>query len=352
MSRDSYPEVILERAVEAFAQVWKEVRRYWQPRSWAQAQLVCMRTAGWEDVDYETIMTVSGFGPSFSYHPSGLWWAQYVPPQGCDRRIAQATGFGYEGIWCQTAEDYWQALKETIDDGKSVHAPYLEDMVLVGYREAHNRVDRKVKPLAPVGVEPDSWWTWRDFKEWFAEESHGFLGRHTARVQQAPLRQSATTVLETIEKLSHADSRAESPDWAGVRWGLDGLRAYASDVGDVSRSGVPDQYFYSGWMGCHAIYPQISGRTCTAVYLQRLGEAGVFHQEVNARILAAAQEYLAARAAWGEYERHLGNRVIAEVGNGWMIEERRLAGTAAIRQAIEHEEAAIAEVREALGAIR
>jgi hypothetical protein len=347
MAETKYPKIALENTIEAFDQTEREIK-YWQPRSWVQAQLVCMRTAGWTDIDYETLMMLSGFGPSFAYHPNELWWAQYLPPQGCDERIAQATGFGYEGKWYETADAYWQALKETIDAGKAIHAPYLEEVILVGYQEADNKADRQVRPLAPIGVEPDTWWTWNEFETWFADESHGFLGRHTERVEQVSEKESALTVLETIVRMAHDDPRATNPDFAGAAFGLSGLEAYATDVGDMSKSGKPDVYFESGWMGCHAIYPQISGRAAAALFLKRLGESGIFQTQVNAQILAAAKAYHAARAAWGEYERHLGNEEAAEVSDSWMIEARRLAGAAAIHKAIKHEKTAISQIQRVL----
>jgi DNA-binding transcriptional MerR regulator len=353
MAEDKYPKVVLEKAVQAFSRVEREIK-HWQPRSYVQAQLVCMYAAGWEEADYETIMTVSGYGPSFSYHPKELWWSQYAPPRGCDERIAQATGFGWEWKRYETAEAYWQVLKETIDAGKPIHAAYLEEVVFVGYQDADDRAERKVRPLAPhgVGVEPGTWWTWQAFEKWFEEHSYGNLGRHTEKTQQVSTRASATEVLETMLTMAHDDPRAKNESWAGVRWGLEGLEAYAADVGDMSKSGVPGEYFYNGWMGCHAIYPQVSGRASAAVYLKRLAESEVFADGVNAHILAAAREYEAARAAWGEYEKHLGNEETAEASDSWMIEKHRLAGAAAIRQARAHEETALERVRQVLVAIQ
>ena len=163
--------------------------------------------------------------------------------------------------------------------------------------------------------------------------------------------EAAITALETMVKMAYNDPRAENPDFVGVRWGLDGLEAYATDVGDISRSGLPDEYFYQGWMGCHAIYPQISGRACVAVFLKRLGESETFQKEISMQILTAVGEYRAARAAWGEYERHLGNEETAEASNSWLIDEHRRADAAAIHRAIEHETAAVAEIKKGLTAI-
>jgi len=147
------------------------------------------------------------------------------------------------------------------------------------------------------------------------------------------------------------DPRARNPDCDGVLWGLEGVEAYAADVGDMSKLGKPDEYFYGGWMGCHAIYPQISGRTAAAVYLERAGKASIFTGAVNEHILAAADAYRAVRGAWGEYEKHLGNEEVAEASDSWMVEEHRLAGATAIRQAIAHERAALDQVQQTLALV-
>jgi DNA-binding transcriptional MerR regulator len=346
-----YAQVVLKDAIEAFQRTEREIK-CWQPRSFVQVRVVCMQAAGWKDADYDTIMTISGFGPSFAYHPK-KFWPQYVAPDGSGERLAQATGFGWEWKQYETVEEYWQALRETLDAGKPIHAPHIEEVIFVGYRDADEAAGRQVRPLAPhgVGVEPGAWWTWEEFEAWFAEESHGFLGRHTERVPQVAPRESAIETLEAIVQMATDDPRAKNPDFEGVKWGLEGLEAYAADVGDVSKAGKPGEYFYDGWLGCHAIYPQISGRASAAVYLERLGKSGIFPEAGNARVLAAAKSYGDARAAWGEYEKHLGNEETAEASDSWMVEEHRLAGAAAIRQAIEHEKMAIDQVQQVLAAI-
>ena len=278
---------------------------------------------------------------------------QYLAPSGCDERIAKATGFGWEWQRYETVEEYWQALKETIDAGKPIHAPYYEEVVLVGYQDAGGQYERQARPLVPhgVGAEPDTWWTWQEFEDWFDKWSHKVLGRHTERTEAVSPRESAIETLETIVQMATDDPRAQNPDFDGVKWGLEGLETYAADVSDISKSGKEDEYFYGGWLGCHAIYPQISGRASAAVYLERLGKSSIFPGAINEHILAAAAAYGAARAAWGDYEKHLGNEEVAEASDSWLIEEHRLAGAAAIRRALEHEKVAIDQVQQALAAI-
>jgi hypothetical protein len=351
MTGDTYTQTVLVNALDAFQRVEQEIR-HWQPRSYVQVRVVCMQASGWEDADYDTVMTMSGFGPSFSYHPK-KFWPQYLAPNGCDERIARAMGFGWEWKWYETVEEYWQALRETIDAGRPIHAPYYEEVLFVGYQDADSSDERQVRPLAPhgVGAEPGTWWTWQEFEKWFDEWSHKAFGRHTRRVEKTSPKESAVETLKTIVQMATKDPRAETPDFDGVKWGLEGLAAYAADVGDTSKSGKADEYFYGGWMGCHAIYPQVSGRASAAAYLERLGKSSIFPGAINVHIMAAAEAYGAARAAWGEYEKHLGNEETAEVSDSWMVEEHRLAGAAAIRKAIEHEKAAVDRVQQALDTI-
>jgi len=346
-----HAQVVLKDAIEAFQRTEREIT-YWQPRSFVQVRVVCMQAGGWKDADYDTIMTISGFGPSFAYHPK-KFWPQYHAPSGCDERIARATGFGWEWKQYETVEAYWQALRETLDANKPIHAPYYEEVVFAGYQDTDGQDERKVRPLAPhgVGAGPDTWWTWQEFEEWYDKWSHKVLGRHTGRVPQATPRESAIETLEAIVQMATDDPRAHNPGLDGVKWGLAGLEAYAADVGDTSKSGKEDEYFYGGWLGCHAIYPQISGRASAAVYLERLGKSGIFPGAINELILAAAGSYKDARAAWGKYEKHLGNEETAEASDSWTVEEHRLAGAAAIRQAVEHESQAIDQIQQALAAI-
>jgi len=131
MTDKGHARVVLINAVEAFQQVEREIR-YWQPRSFVQVRVACMRAASWQDADYDTITTVSGFGPSFMYHPT-KFWPQYLAPDGCDERIARATGFGWEWQRPETVEEYWRVLKETIDAGNPIHAPYYEEIIFAGY---------------------------------------------------------------------------------------------------------------------------------------------------------------------------------------------------------------------------
>lgn len=344
----------LQNVGKIFDRVLKETcDAYWQPRSYIYCQLVCMKAAGWNDAEYETLMPMSGFGISFAYHPNEKFWAHYAAPPGTDQRIAEATGFGWEWLHFDTAEEYWDVLKETLDAGKVIHAPWLEEVLFVGYEEAVEQPNRKVYPLAtvPVVVRAGQSWTWREFEEWFREQSHGFLGRHTKAMPTLPQRNVAVKVMKNIVMFADNDPRKESEAFADVKFGLTGIKAYADDIADLSNSGRKDEYFQAGWLGCHNIYPQWTARQLTGRYLTDASEH--FTEPVCGYMLSAAREYEAAHAAWKEWEKSLGAfKLVKRPEDAWENPEHRKAGAVAVYKAIECEKAAIAEIERALSEMR
>jgi hypothetical protein len=340
----------LQDVGEIFERVIKETcDAYWQPRSYVYCQLVCMKAAGWNDVEYETLMPVSGFGISFAYHPNDKFWAHYAAPPGADEWIAEATGFGWEWVRLDTPEEYWSALKETLDAGKVIHAPWLEEVLFVGYEEVAEERGRKVYPLAtgPVDVRTGQSWRWEEFEKWFREHSHRFLGRHTERVPGLPAREMATKVMRNIVMFAHNDPRANNNAFTGVHFGLAGIEAYASDIADLSKSGKKDEYFQAGWLGCHNIYPQWTARQLTGRYLKRASEQ--FAENIRMHVLAAAKQYEAAHAAWKEWERYLGAfELVKRPEDAWENPQHRKAGAVSVCKALESEKAAVAEIEQAL----
>ena len=344
----------LQDVGEIFDQVLKETNdAYWQPRSYVYCQLVCMKAAGWNNVDYELLMPVSGFGISFAYHPNEKFWVSYVPPPGVDHWITEATGFGWEWLYFDTPEEYWNALKETLDDGKVIHSPWLEEVLVVGYKEAAEQRDRRVYPLAtgPVDVRAGQSWRWDEFEKWFREHSHGFLGRHTEKVPVLPTRDVAIKVMKNIVMLAEHDPRADNKAFAGVHFGLAGIEAYANDIADLSKSGKKDEYFQAGWLGCHNIYPQWTARQLTGRYLDHTSE--LFSEPVCGYMLSAAREYEAAHKAWKEWEKYLGAyKLINRPENAWEDPEHRKAGAAAVYKALACEKAVIVEIEKALAEMK
>jgi len=323
----------------------------WAERSDTYMYLTQMRIAGWV-VDYADLVTIAGYGPSFAYapRPKDKWVAHYFPPAGRDERIAHATGCQY--AWRQYAdvEDYWQALKRAIDEGHAVHGPNEEDVLFIGYEDAEKPEDRKVMPLAIVFVDDDVW-TWEQFKRWHSRDMvSGWFGRIEERVEPWPAWKSRLEVMKMMVRVASGnDSRRQPND--GVKWGIDGIEAYAADVADMTKSGAGEDdggFFQSGWRGCHNIYPQMSGRPAAATYLKRI--APLFEESASRHILAAAAEYEKATKAWADFVGQLGRQRVADIDHttAWTTPKFRKAGAAAIARAAAHERAAVSAIRDAL----
>lgn len=336
-------EILLDNVVRIFDKVARETQdAYWQPRSAMTTHLVCMRAAGWRKADYATLMTLSGFGVSFAYERKERFWVGWVPPPGADERITRATGFGWEWLQLPDVESAWRLLKRTLRSGKPLRAPYLEELVFAGCREARRKADRGVFALCVPFAHPGKWWPWESFCEWFTTESRGFVARHTKRLEKDPPRRTAEEVVKTIVQWAHHHPLSDNKDYGQVEFGLAGIEAYAADIEDLDLA--PDD-FAAGWLGCHAIYPQWTARQCTAAYLR--GAAGLFDAKVGARVRAAAKAYTAAHQAWLRWEKHLGREGRAPK-NAWQTKTHRLTGAKAVRKAAECEKTAIIELAGAL----
>jgi len=328
----------------------------WAERSDTYMYLTQMRIAGW-DIDYATLNTVAGYGPSFAYAPGpkDKWMVHYFPPKGRDSRIAHATGCRCRWRRYKDVEAYWQALKQAIDEGQAVHGPNEEDVLFTGYVDAEEPEARKVLPLAIVFVDDDEW-TWAQFKKWHSRRMvSGWLGRIEGREDPWPATKSAVEVMRMMVTVAGGDDSRRRPK-DRVVWGVEGIEAYAADLADRSKSGAPTGdggYFQGGWRGCHNIYPQMSGRPAAAKYLKRV--ARLFEGDVRTCILAAAIEYGKATQAWKAFAEQLGRdpeRVAGVEHRGaWTTEKHRAAGAAAVAEAADHEQAAIAALQGALDAM-
>jgi len=326
------------------------VRWRWRSRSYVFMQTICAKAAGW-DVDYDTIMTVSGVAGSFAYHHKD-YVVNYFMPGPVDDRMTAATGFGFQWTKFPTPEACFQEIKRCIDAGKPVHAPFIEEVLFIGYQEAPDPDDRKVRPCAYVFVEPGQWWSWGEFMKWHKQHSAGgWLGRHTKRVKADTPRDAALTTLKMLVEYATNDPRAKNKRFQknATTFGLAGLEAYAADIADLSKSGRPDGYFQGGWRGCHNIYPQLGGRWSTENHLKRLATSGALNPEATKHVAAAAEDYHAVCAAWEEFETHLADRN-KDANKAWSTKANRLAGAAAVRKAIAHERAGLAHLRQALAA--
>ena len=344
--KKQHPRVLLKRVVEIFDEVATGTgRAYWQPRSARTTHLVCMRAAGWINADYETLMTVSGFGISFAYEPSKQFWVSRVPPPGADERITLATGFGWEWKSFKAPERAWRFIRRTLDDRKPIRLPYDEELVIAGCQHAAGSADRKLFVLCVPFAHPGQWWAWDRFAQFFRSRRGFSCARHTKRVPKIPAKDMAAEVMKNIVQWARHHPLSDNKSYGPVEFGLAGMEAYAADIADLEK---PARAFAPGWLGSRAIYPQWTARKCTAVYLKRA--AAEFHTKVARHIRAAAKEYEAAYAAWQKWEKHLGREGKAPK-NAWDAKTHRNAGAAAVRNAVEHEKAAIGELAVALATL-
>ncbi len=338
---DPLAPVVIDGAERVFQDILREIeQKDYVCRSYIYLRLACMRIAGWQDADYATLMPVSGYGLTFAYEAKAQSGAHFHKPAGADERIARATGFGWEWLRFDDVETYWQALKQTIDSGRPVQAPHMEEVLFVGYQEAEKKRNRRVRPLAiPVFVDPGTWWTWREFEAWFREFG-GYLGRFTGRQETLPARDVAIDTMEALVTLAYDDPRRDDPDFDRVCWGLAGIEAFATDMADVTKK---ERQFCSGWFGCHDSNPQTTARQLTGRYLAQV--ADLFDDPVAGRMREAARDYQRAHEAWLKWDRHLGRY---GPNNGWRSRMHRLAGAEAAREALEHERRAVEVIRETL----
>ena len=352
-SKQDYPQVLLENVVQTFDDLIGRIGEhavvageevYIQPPVYLSLHLVQMRAAGWSDVDFGQIAAVSGASALFGYQPGefGPKYAHlYIGPE---KRIADATGFGYEWVPFEGAEGAWSSIVENVDAGRSLKGWDWENILFAGYQDADEAADRKVYALADGPDTYARWLTWSEFCEWVAlvEGWHcPQLGRHTERVPPVPAREVALRVLEDLVAWS-----TDPPDIVRERhpeaaFGLAGIEMYAATCENVRE--------YEDLTACHDVNGQWAMRNSTGVYLRRVAEGGVFPTEIRANLIAAAEAYRAAYESWQE--------LYALIGHGATEAERkdiarRAAAAAAVRKGLAHEKVALAELAIVLGLLK
>ena len=360
---------ILREAVDAFQHITSKVAShtqwgddvypYPQPCMYLVAHLVCMRTAGWmttqlesgqslpgkvslDRADFDMLAAVSGASALFAYQP-GSYRPKYANLAiGMDGRIKEATGFGFEWVKFDDAEGAWRILESSIDTGRPTTGWYYEHMVFAGYQDAERVGERKVFAMTDGPEYFSKWWTWQEFTGWVEGWSRGQMGRHTKRVRKTDSREVALRVMRDLVRWS-TDTPASvtsGPMFAGAKFGLAGIEAYADDCEDVGRFG--------DWVMCHDVNPQWSLRNSTSVYLQRAADAGIFPARIAMHIREAAKSYRAAFDQWHRAERLLGHSASEK--------ERRSKDTrhdcaAMIRSGLEHEKSALNQIKKGLALV-
>ena len=337
---DEFQDLILRQGEHSVA-CGDEV--YIQPYVYLSAHLVQMRTQGW-DVDFDQVAAVSGASALFGYQPDDFMpkYAHLIVEP--DRRIAEATGFGYEWVPFEGPEGAWHVLVESLDAGKSVKGWDWENILFAGYQDAETPEDRKVYAMADGPGTYSRWLTWAEFGEW-VQRMEGWnecrVGRFSGRVEPKPPDEVAERVLRDLVVWSTEHPTSITERWPKATYGLAGIQRLA----DTLEASDTDE----DWVACHPINGQWTVRNSTGVYLKRVAEGGLFSAPVNAHLLAATTEYRAAYKSWQQlYSDYLGHGVPEAKRK---TKEHRLAGAAAVRQGLEHEKVALAEVGRALAAL-
>lgn len=339
--------VVVPSAVAAFAQEAMLLPDLNPVRTNLLMRLVCLRAMGDRTTDYGTLGVLSGYGNSFAYHPKKFWFMYQPPddPDATERRLVRATGFGWEWLPKASAEDCWKTLRESVDSGRPVQAPWLDDYVFAGYLDAAEPDGRRVFALG--GWREPGWMTWQDFAEWAGQR--GGLGRPAGKgLPRDP--EIDRDVLERLAAWPTGDGRGEAASMKEGVFGIPGLEAYAADVMDTAK---PPEAFDGGWLACHAVNRQLSGRACTATWLER--QADSVPPTAAALLRQAAAEYRTSDRAWKQFRMVLGGpegTPIERVKALWTDPQHRAAGAAALRQAAMAERRAADSLAKAAATLR
>lgn len=311
------------------------------------SRLVCMRASGFFETDYDTLVVLSGYATSFAYHPK-KYWIMYRPPDSppeTQQRIVAGTGFGWEALSVKKdADKAWHLIVETLDSGRPLQASWMDDFIIAGYQDAAEKQNRKLYVLGKWA--PPNWMPWKDLEEW--AQRFGWLSRPSGEVK--PPQDLTREMLAKTVAWSHGDGRSQEKSMAEGAFGLAGIEAYAADVADASK---PPEHFDDGWLNCHAINRQTSGRKCASNWLARV--AGGMKDPAASALRTASAQYASAYAAWGEFRTAMlgdAKLKLEAAQEAWRDPQRRAAGAAAIRKAIENERKAVATVEQALEALK
>jgi hypothetical protein len=348
----NHAPVLLQKAVDPFQHlilchgehsVVSGDEVYIQPYVYLSAHLVQMRAQGW-DIDFDQVAAVSGASALFGYQPDDFMPKYAHLTIEPDDRIAEATGFGYEWVSWGDIESAWNVIVESIDANKSVKGWDWENILFAGYQDAEAPTERKIYAMADGPDTYSRWLSWDEFGEWVdrvTKWKECRLGRYSGRVPTKPPAEVAWRVMRDLVAWSVEAPASVLKLWPKATYSLAGIEAYAA----ACEASDPDE----DWVACHPINGQWAVRNSTGVYLERVVEAGLYAPNVNAHLLAAAQAYRAAYKSWRQlYDQYLGHGVPEQMRK---TREHRLAGAAAVRQGLEHEKTALAEVERALAAL-
>ena len=293
------------------------------------------------------------------YAPKGLQHVTFFPPSPTQEKACAAVGVEFETLKCETPDEAFAAIKESVDDGHGLQGDYLEMLIFCGYKDAPLPEDRQVYWVCVPFSEGGKWWTWQQFIDGWWDKPWGRVLKRLGD-RQAP-RDPKKVAVETMQELVRL-SKEEYLKEHGALTGITAMEHYAADIADPDKtiqnsddSNTDSCFFERGW-GCFAVYPQWTARECSARYLDRA--APLFDAPVREHMEKAAAAYHEEYVAWQKWETNLGRNHALPAGEGdldydrrWADPSRRKAASQAVLEAIEHEKAAIAEVEKALAAL-
>ncbi len=305
-----------------------------------------LEVAGAQDVDYDTVLVISGHATAFAYHPQRYQplYATPDPQEVVDDRLASATGFRFERPESpQSAEDAWRYICYSVDMGKPVHGSWLDDVVFLGYEDHAEPSARRL--LVRGGWNVQQWWDWEMFEKWQAE--FGAMERIGEACSRVPVSKTLREVIAAMVRCADDDPRAHVRYLDHASYGLQGLKRFAEDIED--RTMDPD-HWHAGWLGGHCVYRQIAGRDIAARYLER--HLADFPETARAHIREAAALFHRAADAWTEWGHWLGTESgvtdVEDIRLLWLQPTRRRGGGAAIRTALRWETEAVRHLKLAL----
>jgi hypothetical protein len=260
-----------------------------------------------------------------------------------DAPIATATGFGYEWVHFDGAEQAWQIVVESIDRGLTLSGHDWENILFAGYREGELPSERLVYAMADGPEYYSRWITWDAFREWVDRATRWGcteLGRHSRSIATLPACDVARGVMEKLVAWSDAPPGPVRNEYPDAAFGLAGIGALADYLEQLG----PDD----DWMACHQINPQWTVRNATSVYLNRLVDHQVFSSRVNVHISEAAAAYRAAYECWQAAYALYGHATSEQARRE---PRRRAALVAIVRAWYAHEERAVAAVARAAATV-
>jgi hypothetical protein len=261
--------------------------------------LVQMHAAGWKP-DIHDVAALSGISALAIYPGDALSSDAHalIEPE---RRLAEATGFGYEWLPFADVEDAWLIVRRCINAGRAARVRNEATLLLAGYEEGQDPAARRIHVLGD-GDAAETWWGWEEFGLWverMVSDGASSLGRYTTHIIAQSPAMVARRVINDLVVWSAAPPDAIYQRYPDAACGLKAIADYAAGARvsdpllDAGQRPAPQEGDTS-----HGIQRQWSLRRSTAVYLDRVADWALWSQEVNQRLREAAAAYHACHEAW------------------------------------------------------